>query len=203
MIVLRQTSKGHGLLRLHDDVIKWKHFPRYWAFVRGIHRSPVDSPHKDHWRGALIFLSARDSTVKQTVETPVIWDAIALIMTSLYCRCNFPMIYAHGFVLQCFVGVLSAVLRILRSWQNGWYLAKQHYENDFLLWVWLVIWFKFKRNWCPNYSINNKPTLVEIMTWRRTDDKSLPEPRMAWFADAYMRHSATWICYVYVDYIPT
>ena len=23
----------------HDDVIKWKHFPRHWPFVRGIHRS--------------------------------------------------------------------------------------------------------------------------------------------------------------------
>ena len=23
----------------HDDVIKWKHFPRYWPFVRWIHRS--------------------------------------------------------------------------------------------------------------------------------------------------------------------
>ena len=23
----------------HDDVIKWKHFPRYWPFVRRIHRS--------------------------------------------------------------------------------------------------------------------------------------------------------------------
>ena len=23
----------------HDDVIEWKHFPRYWPFVRGIHRS--------------------------------------------------------------------------------------------------------------------------------------------------------------------
>ena len=23
----------------HDDVIKWKHFPHYWSFVRGIHRS--------------------------------------------------------------------------------------------------------------------------------------------------------------------
>ena len=39
----------------HDDVIKWKHFPRYWPFVRGIHRSPVNSPHKGQWRGALIF----------------------------------------------------------------------------------------------------------------------------------------------------
>ena len=40
---------------MHDDVIKWKHFPRYWPFVRGIHRSPVNSPHKGQWRGALIF----------------------------------------------------------------------------------------------------------------------------------------------------
>ena len=39
----------------HDDVIKWKHFPRYWPFVRGIHRSPVISPQKGQWRGALMF----------------------------------------------------------------------------------------------------------------------------------------------------
>ena len=38
-----------------DDVIKWKHFPRYWPFVWGIHRSPVNSPHKGQWRGALMF----------------------------------------------------------------------------------------------------------------------------------------------------
>ena len=40
---------------IHDDVIKWKPFPRYWPFVRGIHRSPVNSPHKGQWRGALMF----------------------------------------------------------------------------------------------------------------------------------------------------
>ena len=39
----------------HDDVIKWKHFPRYWPFVRGIHLSRVNSPHKGQWRGALMF----------------------------------------------------------------------------------------------------------------------------------------------------
>ena len=39
----------------HDDVIKWNHFPRYWPFVRGIHRSPVNSPHKGQWRGALML----------------------------------------------------------------------------------------------------------------------------------------------------
>ena len=40
---------------IHDDVIKWKHIQRYWPFVRGIHRSPVNSPHKSQWRGALMF----------------------------------------------------------------------------------------------------------------------------------------------------
>ena len=30
----------------HDDVIIWKLFPRSWPFVRGIHRSQVNSPHK-------------------------------------------------------------------------------------------------------------------------------------------------------------
>ena len=37
----------------------WRHhleaFPRYWSFMRGIHRTPVNSPHKGQWRGALIF----------------------------------------------------------------------------------------------------------------------------------------------------
>ena len=39
----------------HDDVIQWKHIPRYWPFVWGIHRCPVNSPHKGLWRGVLIY----------------------------------------------------------------------------------------------------------------------------------------------------
>ena len=34
---------------------RWKHFPRNWPFLRGIHRSSVNSPHKGQWRGALMF----------------------------------------------------------------------------------------------------------------------------------------------------
>ena len=30
-------------------------FPRYWPFARGIHRSPVNFPHKGQRRGALMF----------------------------------------------------------------------------------------------------------------------------------------------------
>ena len=39
----------------HDDVIKCKHFPRYWPFVQGVYRSPVNISHRGQWRGALIF----------------------------------------------------------------------------------------------------------------------------------------------------
>ena len=47
-------SEGKGV-KIHDDVIKWKHFPRQWPFVRGIHRWSVNSRHKGQWRGALLF----------------------------------------------------------------------------------------------------------------------------------------------------
>ena len=49
---------------VHGDVIKWKHFPRYWPFVWGIYRSQVNSPHKGQWRWALMFfLSVPNLTV--------------------------------------------------------------------------------------------------------------------------------------------
>ena len=34
----------------HDDVIKWKYFPRYWSSV-----CLVNSPNKGQWREALMF----------------------------------------------------------------------------------------------------------------------------------------------------
>ena len=53
--LLRLGVRSHDNNSSHDDVIKWRHFPRYWPFVRGSHRSPVNSPHKGQWRGALLF----------------------------------------------------------------------------------------------------------------------------------------------------
>ena len=48
---------GEDKLRnAQDDVIEWKHFPHYWTIVRGIHQSPVGSPHKGQWR---VFVDLR------------------------------------------------------------------------------------------------------------------------------------------------
>ena len=50
-----QPPWWRGPVGSHDDVIKWKTFLRYCPYVRGIHRSPVNFPHKGQWRGALMF----------------------------------------------------------------------------------------------------------------------------------------------------
>ena len=55
LYVLYLNNITHLRNMTHDDVIKWKHFWRYWPFLRGIHRSPVNSPHKGQWRGVLMF----------------------------------------------------------------------------------------------------------------------------------------------------
>ena len=62
-------SWGEFSCKYHDDVIKWKYFPRYLPFVRGIYRSPVDSSHKGQWRWGL--MSSLISVVLITQTRPI------------------------------------------------------------------------------------------------------------------------------------
>ena len=52
---MHRTKTSTSGVIVYDDVIKWKHFPCYWPFVWGIHRSLVNSPHKSQWRDVLMF----------------------------------------------------------------------------------------------------------------------------------------------------
>ena len=47
----------------HDDIMKWKRFPYYWAFEGRFYRGPVDSAHKGHYNSQL----------------PVIWEVMKLM----------------------------------------------------------------------------------------------------------------------------
>ena len=38
--------------------------------------------------------------------------------------------------------------------------------------------------------INNSPALVQVMVWRRTGERPLSDPAIAYFTEAYMRDSA-------------
>ena len=45
MVYVGQTHQAH----VHDDVIKWKHFPRYWPIVRGNHEAGHLRRHLAHY----------------------------------------------------------------------------------------------------------------------------------------------------------
>ena len=40
----------------------------------------------------------------------------------------------------------------------------------------------------PRILIDNKSALVQVMAWRRTGEKPLPEPMLTQFTDVYVRH---------------
>ena len=73
------------LVLYDDDVIKLKHFRCCWPFVwgesTGHRRIPLTkASDAELWR---FRWPSPEQTVEQTIETPVIWYAIALIMTPL------------------------------------------------------------------------------------------------------------------------
>ena len=61
----------------HDDVIKWKHFPRNWPFVRGIHRS--------RW---LPHSKASDAELWCFLWSPPEWRWFETPLHSLWRHCN-------------------------------------------------------------------------------------------------------------------
>ena len=97
----------------HDDVIKWKHFPCYWPFVRGIHRWPVDSVQKmPVMRSSDIFFDLRLSK-RISKELRRWWFEIPL--RSLW-RCDVA-------VIPMFFRGLSPALGQLHDWLSAgeWY----------------------------------------------------------------------------------
>ena len=58
----------------HDDVVTWKHFLHYWAFVRWIHQSTVDFHLKvELW---CFLCSWPQETAEEALLFLVIWDLI-------------------------------------------------------------------------------------------------------------------------------
>ena len=55
------------------------------------------------------------------------------------------------------------------------------YENN-------IIRIQISLRLVPKSPIANKLALVQVMAWRWTGDKLLPEPMITQFTDEYMRH---------------
>ena len=108
IVQLRYTPLCTTLEQAHDDVIKWKHF----------HRSPVNSPHKGQWRGALMFtlICARINGWVNTREAGDLrrfrahYDVIVMMCTFLS-QCGLLWAVVQGHCDICAIALVS-----LRVW---------------------------------------------------------------------------------------
>ena len=170
------SASSSACMILHDDVIKWKHFPRYWPFVRGIHRSPANSPHKGKLRAALMF-SLICAWINVWVNNREAGDLrryrahydVIVMEQKLHGR-----FLVHG---ERPSPSLDSSLNTLRPRQNGRLFADVILKCIFLnekVWISIKISLKF----VPKRLIYNIPALVQIMAWRRPGDKPLSEAMM-------------------------
>ena len=85
---------------IHDDVTKWKHFPRFWRFLRGPHRWIRLTKTSDAELWCFLW-SAPKQMVEQTIGTLVIWDALYDV-TAMCRESHVNLSYAH---LSCMSSV--------------------------------------------------------------------------------------------------
>ena len=169
----------------HDDVIKWKHFPRYWPVTRSFD----------------VFFDLRlKKTVEDPIETPVVWNAIALIMMfenmsmqrTIFGWLCFHIVtreanmvvdplWDHYAILPW--GTNTSVADIAELYYRNQGPVLTHWGRDKMADIsqttlssafsWMkMLEFRLKFHWSLFLrSINNIPALVQIMAWRRSGDK--------------------------------
>ena len=71
--------------------------------------------------------------------------------------------------------------------QNG-----RHFADDIFKCIFMnekfCISIKISLKFVPKGQIDNKSALVQVMAWRQTGDKPLPEPILTLFTNAYTQH---------------
>ena len=108
---LRVPFHNNDVTLADDDVMKCKQFPRYWPFVRGIHRPPVNFKHISQWRGALMYsliMAWTDSWAKNGDDGDLRCyrahdDVIVMVINFvlLFVVVLFAIIYIHICVYLC------------------------------------------------------------------------------------------------------
>ena len=148
------------------------------AFVQGIHRSPVNSPHKGQWRGALMFSLTQMASYAENVSIwwrHQDWTTAYTENQELDNRRYIWTQWIHG----C---SHSACINTLRPRQNGCYFPDSIFKWIFLNEnVWIPIRFRISLNFVPKVPIDNGPALIQIMAWCLTGNKPWSEPVMAYF----------------------
>ena len=99
--------------------IRWKHFPRYWPFVRGIHRSPVSNIIDSR------YIVVEYVTILNTIFIWVVWRKATTRYRRLHCtsqrylygHVNFgPFVYSlcnNVVLVLLYISTLSTVPRVV------------------------------------------------------------------------------------------
>ena len=136
------------------------------AFVRGIHRGRVNSPHK--W---------------PVTQKMFPFDNVIMVTHKIL-----PHTYLQ--TQQWWVWPAKARRTAINSdlpGQNGRHFADNTFKRISLNEN-VRDAIKISLKVVPRGPINNIPALVQIMAWRRPGDKPLSEPMLYQLTDAYMRH---------------
>ena len=146
----------HIVSWLHETDPWWRHlmgyFPRYWYFVQGIHRSPVNSPNKGQWRGAFVF-SLICAWINRWVNNReagdlrrhrVHYDVIVMSQLTLLSIFHTHSLYKYPppilvFVLVSYLSYLSYCLPVVYMitawcWLNGNVICRTWYMQGADLW---------------------------------------------------------------------
>ena len=119
----KQCTHTVNLIKIHDEVIKWKHFPRYWLSVWGIHRSPMSSTHKGQWCRASMFSLicawingwVNNGEAGDLRRHRVHYDVTVMQRTFLFCINIMSSLQSRVFCVPKVVMVISLSLRRSKS----------------------------------------------------------------------------------------
>ena len=192
------SQKGY----FHDDVIKWKHFPRNWPFVRGIHQSRwiplTKASDAELWCFSLIYVWingwVNNREAGDLRRYRVHCDVSVMLSYVVKIKSHFA--WKRGVLLELksaisvkkgcfsrpesgvgFVGCGVCGVNTLRPRQNGRHFADDIFKGIFLNEsVWIRI--KFSLKFVSKGPTNDIPAFLQIMAWRRTGDEPLYEPML-------------------------
>ena len=121
----------------HNYVIKWKPFPRYWPFVQGIHRSPVNSHHKGQCRGALRFSfiwAWINGWVNNRYLIPYGAHYDVTVMKHRYCNVLL-MLLMHMVIISSLLFVIAVLIYMdekslrINAWSQDYAVTWEHFPH--------------------------------------------------------------------------
>ena len=150
----------------------WRHqseiFSAYWLFVREIHRSPVNSPHKGQRRGALMFClicAWIHGWVNNREAGDFRCHGAHYDVTVMLCKINGS---------SSFMGWLCNQLRhfcVEKSLECQSYIMISHKFSsrkglNFMVWKWYVFWYWLVSRWTKWSPFRRRFFQMHIREWK-------------------------------------